>query len=139
MSEQVFIEGDAIEHHMMDALILGCSALVKLGHDRYRVWENYTRLAGVAKANPDKLPHDASVYDDWRQRDSDTLKRLCELVDAAMQFIGDVNSDTDLVDEYGMTDQGFYAMNRALGRPPYRAEARGDLAGPATPQAKEPT
>lgn len=113
-SEVVMVDGDAIEHHMMDAIVLAGGALTLMASIRYNVLRQYQVLERHCINTPDEAPVPASFYSDWIKRDRAALQRLCELIDAAMQFIGDVNNNCDAVDDYGMTDQAFKAMDRAL-------------------------
>lgn len=100
--------GERIEHAQMDAILMSLSAIALMAHIRYSCWRISTELAG-------RTPCD-KVFTNSSRGDSETLKRLCQLLDDAMQFIGDVNSSTDAVDEYGLTDAAFAQMDRALGR-----------------------
>lgn len=100
--------GQRIEHEQMDAILMSLSAIALMAHVRYSCWRNFTLLA---LRNPDDVILKKSALGD-----SDTLKRLCQLLDDAMQFIGDVNSSTDAVDEHGLTNAAFAQMNRALRR-----------------------
>lgn len=125
--KQVIVDGDAVEHHMMDALTLAGSAIVLMAQMRYKSWCSYQTLLAHAQRNPDAAAISAQTIEEWIARDSAILRDLCDWVNEAMNFIGDCNNGTDLVDEYGMTDAAFAAMRRALST---ESTTAADTAGP---------
>ena len=101
---------EANEHKMYDAILMSASALAVMANIRYQVWRNYTVLATRGDEEHRKFATE------MRDRDSAILRRLCERINEAMQYIGDVNNGCDATDEHGMTDAAFAAMDRALRR-----------------------
>ena len=96
----------AIEHDQFDAIVMSLSAIALMANTRYDIWrayaERHARGEVDLKQNID--------------RDSEAIRKLCSLLDEAMQYIGEVNNRTDAVDDHGMTDAAFEAMDRALER-----------------------
>ena len=100
------------EHLQYDAILMSLSAIAVLANIRYQIWRNCDRLARQTGRA------DKTFYRDCCDKDSAVLQRLCELLNEAMQFIGDANNNTDAVDDFGMTNASFAAMDRALAEQP---------------------
>lgn len=102
----------AIEHDQMDAVILAGSAMNLLVKTHYQAWQAYSQLAGSEKQSDD----DRKYFTEMRDQRSEILRTFCEKLDEAMQYIGDISNSSDAVDEHGMADAAYAAMDRALGR-----------------------
>ncbi len=101
-----------IMHDQHDAMLMSMSAIALMASHPYLYWKACLELAGDAR-----LPEDSrKMYRESAARCEKQMRRVCELLDEVMQYIGDCNNAVDAVDDYGMTHAAFAAMDRALGR-----------------------
>lgn len=99
-------------HEQYDAMMMSLSAIALMASHPYLYWRSQLVLINAPKSTDD----DRAMYRESAARCEHRMRRLCELLDEAMQYIGDCNNNEDAVDDYGMTDAAFAAMDRALGR-----------------------
>lgn len=93
-------------HDQHDAILMSLSAIAMMADHPYNYWKD---CQGIKKAG---VEHTEMAT----ERCEKIMQRTCELLDEVMQYLGDCNNAVDAVDEHGMTDSAFKAMDRAIGR-----------------------
>lgn len=101
-----------IMHEQYDAMLMSLSAIALMASHPYLYWRSCDTLA-KSPANDEST---RKMFQDSSARCEAQMRRVCELLDEVMQYLGARNNGVDAVDEHGMTDAAFAAMNRALGR-----------------------
>ena len=99
-------------HDYFDAILMSGSVLSLMASARYNAWRAYSILA----TEKTKSEENRVMYEEWAIQEAGVLRRLSELIDDAMQFIGESNNGCDAADDHNMTDAAFEAMDRALDR-----------------------
>ena len=99
-------------HDYLEAILMSGSVLSLMASARYNAWRAYSILA----TEKTKSEENRVMYEEWAIQEAGVLRRLSELIDDAMQFIGESNNGCDAADDHNMTDAAFEAMDRALDR-----------------------
>lgn len=99
-------------HEQYDAMLMSLSAIALMASHPYMYWRSQLVLMN----SPRFSDEDRAQFCESAVKCEKQMRRVCELLDAVMQYIGDCNNACDAVDEHKMTDAAFAAMNRALGR-----------------------
>lgn len=99
-------------HEQYDAMLMSLSAIACMASHPYLYWSSQLVLMN----SPRFSDEDRAEFRKRAERCEKQMRRVCELLDAVMNYIGDCNNASDAVDEHGMTDAAFATMNRALGR-----------------------
>lgn len=102
----------ALMHEQYDAMLMSMSAIAYMASHPYLYWRSQLVLLN----SPRFSDEDRDQFRKSAVKCETQMRRVCELLDAVMQYIGDCNNASDAVDDHGMADAAFAAMNRALGR-----------------------